>query len=65
VSPLRMYRCIECGREWEILESMHGEIRPQDKCPRCKGRNIRRVITAPAVHFKGSGFYENDYKEKK
>ena len=63
--PIRVWKCLDCKRETEILCSTSGEIRPADCCKWCKGRNIRRVITAPAVHFKGSGFYENDYKEKK
>jgi putative FmdB family regulatory protein len=55
--PIYEYRC-ENGHEFEVFQSMSED--PVSKCMEC-GAKAQRVLSAPAVHFKGSGFYTTDY----
>ena len=55
------YVCETCGYEWELFQSMNDS--PAKSCPKCKKRKARRLIGLGAgIIFKGSGFYETDYK---
>jgi putative FmdB family regulatory protein len=57
--PLYEYRCKACGHRFEKIQTFSA---PDEKeCPVCKGE-VERLISAPAVHFSGSGFYSTDYK---
>jgi putative FmdB family regulatory protein len=56
--PLYEYRCESCGRTVEALESFSGKR--LSVCDRCGGR-LKRLISASAVQFKGSGWYVSDY----
>lgn len=56
--PLYEYLCESCGRTVEALESFSGKR--LSVCDRCGGR-LKRLISAPAVQFKGSGWYVSDY----
>ena len=59
--PLYEYKCVKCGRRFEKIESVSApETR---KCPKCGGR-AERQLTAPAIQFKGSGWYVTDYAGK-
>ncbi len=59
--PLYEYRCKACGHRFEKIQSFSA---PDEKeCPVCKGE-VERLISAPAVQFKGSGFYSTDYVQK-
>jgi putative FmdB family regulatory protein len=59
--PLYEYRCKVCGHRFEKIQSFSA---PDEKeCPVCKGE-VERLISAPAVQFKGSGFYSTDYPSK-
>ena len=59
--PLYEYRCKACGHRFEKIQSFSA---PDEKeCPVCKGE-VERLISAPAVHFSGSGFYSTDYPSK-
>jgi len=61
--PTYEYECKACEHRFEKFQSI--TARPLRKCPRCGGR-VRRLIGAGAgVIFKGSGFYETDYKRKR
>ena len=56
--PLYEYRCRQCGHQFEKIQSFSA---PDEKeCPVCKGE-LERLISAPAIQFKGSGWYVNDY----
>jgi putative FmdB family regulatory protein len=55
------YKCLKCGRHTEKIESVSGPH--LKKCPHCAGK-VESVITAPAIKFKGSGWYVNDYAGK-
>ena len=60
--PLYEYKCLKCGRKTEKIENVSGpHLR---KCPHCGGK-VEPVITAPAIQFKGAGWYVTDYGGKK
>ncbi len=59
--PTYDYRCLECGHEFELFQSMTDKVKR--KCPECSRPKLKRLIGAgAAVIFKGSGFYETDYR---
>jgi putative FmdB family regulatory protein len=58
--PIYEYRC-ENGHTFEVIQSMSDD--PVETCERC-GAPVERVFHPVAVHFKGSGFYSTDYKNK-
>lgn len=59
--PLYEYECRQCGHRLEKIE--HYTAKTTRKCPLCGGV-MERLISAPAIRFKGSGFYETDYAHK-
>jgi len=59
--PLYEYRCLKCKRHTEKIENLNGPH--LKKCPHCGGK-VESVITAPAIQFKGSGWYVTDYGKK-
>ena len=61
--PTYEYECNACGHAFEHFQMMSDE--PLKKCPKCKKPKLQRLIGAGAgIIFKGSGFYETDYKRK-
>ncbi len=56
--PLYEYRCTTCGHRFEKIQSFSAP--EQLACPKC-GNMGERLISAPAIQFKGSGFYLTDY----
>ena len=59
--PTYDFVCDACGHTFEEWQSFHDE--PLTKCPTCKKNKVRRLIgTGAAIVFKGSGFYETDYR---
>ena len=60
--PLYEYECeAENGRRFEIIQKFSDE--PLTVCPSCGGA-VRRLISSPAIQFKGSGWYITDYAKK-
>ncbi len=59
--PIYEYECLTCGEKFEKRQSFSDE--PKADCPNGHSRT-RRLIAAPAIVFKGSGFYVNDSKGK-
>jgi len=59
--PLYEYKCLKCGRHTEKIEPVAGPH--LKKCPHCGGK-VESVITAPAIKFKGAGWYVTDYAGK-
>ena len=61
--PTYDYVCRACGHRFEHFQSM--QEAPLRKCPECRKLRLERLIGAGAgILFKGSGFYETDYKRK-
>jgi len=59
--PTYDYQCQACGHAFEVFQSI--KARPKRKCPACGRLRLRRLIGAGAgVIFKGSGFYQTDYR---
>jgi putative FmdB family regulatory protein len=59
--PLYEYKCLKCGRRTEKIENVNGPH--LKKCPHCGGK-VESLISAPAIQFKGSGWYVTDYAGK-
>lgn len=59
--PIYEYKC-ENGHVFDVMQKMADES--LTSCVEC-GAPCTRVLTAPAVHFKGSGFYNTDYGKRK
>ncbi|MBP86998.1 MAG: FmdB family transcriptional regulator [Planctomycetaceae bacterium] len=59
--PTYDYECDACGHEFELFQTISEN--PKKKCPECKRMKLRRLFgTGAAVMFKGSGFYQTDYR---
>lgn len=59
--PTYDYACKACGHRCEEFQSMAAD--PLTKCPACQKKQLERLISAGAgVIFKGSGFYQTDYR---
>jgi putative FmdB family regulatory protein len=58
--PLYEYECPEHGR-FELVRKFSDP--PVTKCPQC-GKPVQKVLSAPAIQFKGSGWYVTDYAKK-
>lgn len=56
--PLYEYKCEKCGKRFEKIEKLQGPY--LKKCPSC-GSRVKRLMSAPAIQFKGSGWYVTDY----
>ena len=59
--PLYEYHCPQCGYRYEKIQKFNAE--PDTACPKC-GSELQRPLTAPALQFKGAGWYVNDYASK-
>lgn len=59
--PLYEYQCEKCGKRFEKIESVSASR--IKKCPEC-GARAERLLAAPAIQFKGSGWYVTDYAGK-
>ena len=61
--PTYEYACAECGFEMERFQSIMAK--PLRKCPECGKFKLQRLIgTGAGIIFKGSGFYETDYRSE-
>lgn len=60
--PIYEYQCLKCGKKFETLV-FNGKDEPK-RCPYCGGPVRRLLPTGVGFVFKGSGFYETDYKHK-
>jgi putative FmdB family regulatory protein len=61
--PTYDYECEACGHTWEMFQRIVED--PIKQCPDCKKKKARRLFgTGGAVMFKGSGFYETDYRSE-
>lgn len=61
--PTYEYACDACGHSFEEFQSITAD--PLRQCPACRKRKLRRLIgTGAGVIFKGSGFYQTDYRSE-
>jgi putative FmdB family regulatory protein len=59
--PLYEYQCTKCGHRFERIQKFSDPL--VKKCPECGGK-VEQLLSAPAVQFKGSGWYVTDYAKK-
>src|SRR5256885_15368782 len=60
--PLYEYRCDACGRRFEKIRKFSDA--PLETCELCGKGPVRKLMSSPAIHFKGSGWYITDYAKK-
>lgn len=59
--PLYEYKCSRCGKVFEVIQKVTDP--PLKKCIRCGGA-VAKTISAPAIQFRGNGWYITDYAKK-
>jgi putative FmdB family regulatory protein len=59
--PLYEYQCTKCKHTFEKIKKFSDP--PEKKCPECGGK-VEQLLSAPAIQFKGAGWYVNDYAKK-
>ena len=59
--PLYEYQCESCGHRFEVIQKFSDA--PIEVCPKC-GAKVHKLISSPAIQFKGSGWYITDYAKK-
>ena len=59
--PLYEYQCDVCAHRFEVIQKYSDAH--IDVCPKCGGE-VKKLFSSPAIQFKGSGFYINDYARK-
>lgn len=59
--PIYEFECRKCGAHLEVMQKISDK--PPVKCRKCGGR-LERKLSAPAIQFKGSGWYVTDYASK-
>jgi putative FmdB family regulatory protein len=56
--PLYEYQCDACSHRFEVIQKFSDS--PIETCPKCGGE-VKKLLSSPAVHFKGAGWYVTDY----
>jgi putative FmdB family regulatory protein len=59
--PLYEYKCTKCGSVFEVLQKFSDP--PLKKCIHCQG-SVKKLLSPPALQFKGNGWYVTDYAAK-
>ena len=58
--PMYEYECGSCGHHFEVIQKFSDK--PVKKCPHCgKTGKVKRLVSSPAIQFKGTGWYVTDY----
>ena len=60
--PLYEYECDACRKRFERIQKFSDP--PIEVCPNCSKGPVRKLLSSPAIQFKGSGFYITDYAKK-
>jgi putative FmdB family regulatory protein len=60
--PLYEYECEACGKRFERIQKFSDPL--IDVCPNCGKGPVRKLLSSPAIQFKGSGWYITDYAKK-
>ena len=61
--PIFDYECRNCGHVFDVLQKMSDD--PLSECPECGQPDLRKLLSAPNFHLKGSGWYATDFKPDK
>jgi putative FmdB family regulatory protein len=61
--PTYEYKCLKCGKSFDQFQKMSDK--PLKACIHCGGKAERQIGAGAGIIFKGSGFYETDYKRAK
>lgn len=56
------YRCEACGQRFEVIQRFSDP--PPAQCTKCGGGPVERLLSSPAIQFKGTGWYVTDYAQK-
>lgn len=59
--PLYEYQCDKCAHRFEVIQKFSDA--PVDVCPKCGGP-VKKLLSSPAIQFKGTGWYITDYARK-
>ncbi len=59
--PLYEYECDACGHRFEVIQKFSDPL--VDTCPKC-GSTVHKLMSSPAFHLKGTGWYATDYAKK-
>jgi putative FmdB family regulatory protein len=59
--PLYEYQCTQCNHVFEKIQKFSDA--PVTECPKCGGK-VEQLLSAPAIQFKGAGWYVTDYAKK-
>ena len=63
VVPIYEYQCLDCGKEFEVMQRITDE--PLSECMCCKSKgNVKKLISHSSFHLKGTGWYVTDYAGK-
>ena len=57
--PIYEYSCPDCGHQFEAMQKFSDD--PITVCPACEQENVRKLLSAPAFHLKGGGWYKDHY----
>jgi putative FmdB family regulatory protein len=60
--PLYEYQCENCTHRFEVIQKFSDA--PIEVCPKCGGGPVMKLLSSPAIQFKGSGWYITDYARK-
>ncbi|MBS0359577.1 MAG: zinc ribbon domain-containing protein [Proteobacteria bacterium] len=60
--PIYEYACRACGHQLDELQSFSDK--PLKRCPKCGKNTLEKLVSAPGIQFKGSGWYLTDYSQK-
>ena len=60
--PLYEYQCEACGKRFEIIQKFSDP--PAETCRVCGNGPVQRLLSSPAIQFKGTGWYITDYSQK-
>ena len=60
--PMYEYECTACGHRFERIRKFSDP--PVEECPKCGEQKVHKLLSSPAIQFKGTGWYITDYAKK-
>jgi len=60
--PLYEYQCDACGHRFEKIQKFSDPL--IEECPKCGEKQVHKLVSSPAIQFKGTGWYITDYAKK-